>query len=142
MSQKYNVPQHLSSFRKMAALLEGYSSISTISFLDLYDKVRRNFLEAKEVSEEDKALLVKGLVEIASSHGVKIDMCYEGKKGQKYGADCNGCMTFPFYEASIGEKLILPKGTSSVREGCACYLGADIGAYDSCLRLCRYCDAT
>ena len=56
----------------MAALLEGYSSICTISFLDLYDKVRRNFLEAKEVSEEDKALLVKGLIEIAWQEGAKI----------------------------------------------------------------------
>lgn len=117
ISQKYNVSQHLSSFRKMAALLEGYTSICTISFLDLYDKVRRNSPEAKEVSEENKAALVKGLAESASSHGMKIDMCHEGKRWQKYGADGNGCMTLPFCEAAIGEKLIFPKGTSSVREG-------------------------
>lgn len=33
-----------------------------------------------------------------------------------------------------------PKRKGS-RQACACYLGCDIGAYNTCLHLCRYCYA-
>jgi hypothetical protein len=49
-------------------------------------------------------------------------------------------MTIPDYEKAIGQKLIVPK-RKPAREQCACYLACDIGAYDTCRHLCRYCYA-
>ncbi|MCR5099742.1 MAG: DUF1848 domain-containing protein, partial [Butyrivibrio sp.] len=40
----------------------------------------------------------------------------------------------------IGKKLIVPKKKPS-RAECTCYLSGDIGAYDSCMHLCKYCYA-
>ena len=40
-----------------------------------------------------------------------------------------------------GNRLRFPKSLPRAREDCACYLSCDIGAYDSCGHLCRYCYA-
>ncbi len=51
-----------------------------------------------------------------------------------------GCLSKEVLEDAIGEQLIVPTSSKS-REGCNCLLGNDIGAYNSCLHLCRYCYA-
>ena len=66
--------------------------------------------------------------------------CAEGDELAPYGADCTGCMKISDYEKAIGKRLIVPKRTYA-REACACYLSCDIGAYDTCRHLCRYCYA-
>jgi hypothetical protein len=45
------------------------------------------------------------------------------------------------YEHSIQAKLNIKKKMEARKSYCACYLSNDIGAYDSCLHLCRYCYA-
>jgi hypothetical protein len=66
--------------------------------------------------------------------------CGEGEFLSEYGADCRGCMTVATYEKAIGATLIVPN-KKPARKECACYLSGDIGAYDSCGHLCRYCYA-
>ena len=44
------------------------------------------------------------------------------------------------YERAIGKKLDVPK-VKGARAECACYLSCDIGAYNTCRHLCRYCYA-
>ena len=44
------------------------------------------------------------------------------------------------YEKAIGRKLNAPK-KKTARAECACYLSCDIGAYNTCRHLCRYCYA-
>ena len=61
---------------------------------------------------------------------------------EPFGADCSGCMTVRTYEKAMHARLDVPKRSSNQRNGaCACLLGTDIGAYDSCGHLCRYCYA-
>ena len=57
-----------------------------------------------------------------------------------FGADCSGCMTVAVYEQALHQRLRVPK-TVPARKECACYLGGDIGAYNTCGHLCRYCYA-
>ena len=54
--------------------------------------------------------------------------------------DCSGCMSKKIVEKSIGLKLSPPK-RKNIREGCNCLMGNDIGTYDSCGHLCKYCYA-
>ncbi len=142
IDDKYTVEYHLQSFEKMAEALDGYTKIAVISFIDIYEKVKRNFPEAKAVSAEDKLYLGRKMIEIARAHGMVVRPCAEGDFLEKYGADCSGCMTLPVYEKAIGKHLVPQKSkVKSAREDCSCYLGADIGTYDTCRHFCRYCYA-
>ena len=57
VDSKYTVDFHLQAFEKMASELEGFTKIVVISFIDLYEKVKRNFPEVREVSDRDKLFL-------------------------------------------------------------------------------------
>lgn len=140
ISDKYTSDYHLRAFEKMASTLDGYTGTVVISFIDLYPKVRMNFPEVREVSSEQRLALGKAFIEIAGLHGMKVKPCAEGDELAEYGADCGGCMRISDYEKAIGKKLRAPK-TKGARAECACYLSCDIGAYNTCRHLCRYCYA-
>jgi hypothetical protein len=56
------------------------------------------------------------------------------------GVDCSGCQTQADIEKAIGVKLNVPK-RKNARGECNCLLGNDIGIYNSCGHLCKYCYA-
>ena len=140
LSDRYTIDYHLSAFEQIARELHGYTKTVVISFIDLYKKVQKNFPEVQPVSRENAITLGKAMIEIARKNGMVVRPCAEGDFLAKYGADCSGCMTVPVYEKAIGERLNVPK-KKSAREECACYLASDIGAYDTCMHLCKYCYA-
>ncbi len=140
ISEKYSASYHLRAFEKMASELDGYTKTAVISFIDLYPKVRRNFPGAREVTKEERLSLGKAFVEIAAAHGMTLRPCAEGDDLAAFGADCSGCMKIGDYEKAIGRRLNAPK-KKGARAECACYLSCDIGAYNTCLHLCRYCYA-
>ena len=140
INDKYTKDYHIRAFGRMAEYLEGYTETAVISFIDLYRKVVRNFPEAREVSRADRLELGRAMAEIARQHGMTLKPCAEGDELAAYGADCSGCMTVPVYEKAIGRRLIVP-GRRPGRDACACYLACDIGAYDTCRHMCRYCYA-
>ncbi len=140
LSDRYTPEYHLSAFAQMAAQLDGYTETVVISFIDLYRKVLRNFPEVREVPYEQKMYLGKEIIRIAADHGMIVKPCAEGDFLAAYGADCTGCMTIADYEKALGKRLIVP-ARKPARKECTCYLSCDIGAYDSCRHLCRYCYA-
>ena len=140
ISERYSVEYHLRAFEKIACALDGYTRTAVISFIDLYPKVKRNFPEAREVPREIRLSLGKKIIDIAAEHGMTVKPCAEGDELAEYGADCGGCMRISDYEKAIGRRLIVPK-RKGARAACACYLSCDIGAYDTCMHLCRYCYA-
>lgn len=66
----HSVEWHISEFEKMAEILAGYTKTCVISFIDIYKKVERNFPEAKSVRVEDRAMIGKAFVKIASKYGM------------------------------------------------------------------------
>lgn len=140
ISEKYSVKKHLEEFREMAERLSGYTDTCVISFIDLYQKVLRNFPMVKEVTKEQKVELIKGFVHIANQYGMKIKSCAEGTEWEMYGVDCSGCMTTSVFEKAVSCSLEVPK-MKGARTECGCLLGCDIGAYNTCGHLCRYCYA-
>lgn len=140
LNETYTVERHLAEFERMAQTLEGATRICVISFIDLYDKVRRNFPEARAVPQADRLRLGRAMVEIAARYGMTVHPCAEGDELAPFGADCSGCMTLNIYERALGQKLNPPK-IKPARKECACLLTADIGAYHTCAHLCRYCYA-
>lgn len=140
VSDKYTVEYHINAFHKMAAELAGYTRTCVISFIDLYQKVLRNFPEAKEVCRKDRIELAKEFVRIGEKYDITVKACAEGMELAAYSVDCSGCMTLSVFEKAVGCSLKAPR-MKSARSECACLLGSDIGAYNTCGHLCRYCYA-
>lgn len=140
ISEKYTSDYHLHAFEQIASTLDGYTKTVVISFIDLYPKVRKNFPEAQEVTKEMRLLLGRRMIEISAAHGMTVKPCAEGDELAAFGADCGGCMRISDYEKAIGKQLNAPK-RKGARAECACYLSCDIGAYNTCRHLCRYCYA-
>ena len=140
ISGNYPAERHIRAFEYMAQTLSGYTRTAVISFVDLYEKTKRNFPEVRPVTEEQRLLLGKAFVKIAGQYGMTVRPCGEGDELARFGADCSGCMTVAMYEQALGRRLKVPK-TAPARKECACYLGGDIGAYNTCGHLCQYCYA-
>lgn len=140
INEVYTAERHLQEFERMAEKLAGYTKTCVISFIDLYEKVKRNFPEAQRVSREQRLFLGKRMIEIARTCGMVIRPCGEGDELAAYGADCGGCMTESVYEQALHAHLRIPK-KKGIRGECACFLSGDIGQYDTCGHLCRYCYA-
>ncbi len=140
LSDRYTEAYHIHAYEQIASALDGYTGTSVISFIDLYPKVRRNFPEAREVEREQRLRLGQTFIKIASAHGMTVKPCAEGDELAEFGADCSGCMRISDYEKAIGKRLHAPK-RKGARAECACYLSCDIGAYNTCKHLCRYCYA-
>ena len=142
IDKKHSVEWHISEFEKMAEILAGYTKTCVISFIDIYKKVERNCTEEQSVRAEDRAVIGTAFVKIASKYGMVLKPCAEGEDLAKYGADCSGCMTVHTFETALNSRLEVPKRKKNQRNGeCACLLGTDIGAYDTCGHLCKYCYA-
>ena len=109
ISERYTMEYQLRAFEQIAAALDGCTQTVVISFIDLYPKVRRNFPEAREVTEKQRLTLGKEIVEIASAHGMTVRPCAEGDELAVFGADCGGCMRISDYEKAIGRHLNAPK---------------------------------
>ncbi len=83
LSDTYTVERHLAAFEQMAAQLAGYTKTCVISFIDLYEKVRRNFPEVRPVPRAEREQLGRAFVEI----GKKIRYDHPPlRRGQRPGA--------------------------------------------------------
>lgn len=140
INKTWTVDRHIEAFTSIAAKLEGYTQTCVISFIDLYEKVKRNYPEAGTVSFNDQITLTSSLVEIGKRCGMVIKPCGESKSLEALGADCSGCMSVQTFETAIGQNLKVPRNPKNRKE-CACYLTGDIGTYNTCGHLCRYCYA-
>ncbi len=140
ISEKYSVDYHIRAFEKAASGLSGYTEQAVISFIDLYSKTKRNFPEAREVTTPERKEIGKAFAEIGSHYGMTVRSCFEGAELEPYGIDVSGCMTQDMLEKAAGVNLDVPK-KGNARPGCSCLLGNDIGEYNTCPHLCRYCYA-
>jgi DNA repair photolyase len=135
---------HRRSFARLAGALEGATRQCTVSFVEIYGKVRRSFenrgLPLPEVKPENRRRLVGDLAGIAFSHGITLKACCSDELlgGGVEKARCvDRRQVLGIWP---GLKLEAPPAPS--RDECGCTRSYDIGAYDSCLHGCVYCYAT
>ena len=132
ITEKYSVEYHLQAFEKMASALQNRVNSCVISFLDLYEKTKRNFPAARAVTEQEQKYLAARFAEIGAKYGILIRTCCENALLAQCGVDVSGCMTKAVLEAAADCHLTVPKKRKSPRAQCSCLLGSDIGMYNTC----------
>lgn len=136
----YSLEFHLERFEQMAEKLSGYTDYCIISFIDLYQKTKRNFPGVREVTREERQVLGREFVRIGKKYLISIKSCCEGEDLKPWGVDTSGCMT---KEVIDGHRphLKLPAESSRPERAVPVLLGDDIGVYNTCGHGCLYCYA-
>ena len=140
INEKFDVNMHIKCFEKLLSELKGYTNDCTISFIDMYDKVRKNAPDIRPPTEEEQIQIAKAFSDIGKKNDITIHACCEKEFLKDYGLDITGCMSKEIVQKAINSELEPTRNTSK-RPTCNCLMGNDIGAYNTCMHLCKYCYA-
>lgn len=140
INEKFDAKMHIKCFNKLLEQLKGYTQDCTISFLDLYEKVKRNAPDVRPPNQEEQIEIARAFSEIGRKNNITIHACCENEFLKEYGLDITGCMSKKIVEKAIKNRLDTPKNNSK-RLQCNCLMGSDIGEYNTCMHLCKYCYA-
>ena len=72
---------------------------------------------------------------------MELRLCSKEKWLKEYDIDVNGCLRVEDYEKAIGKNIIIKDKMEARKNYCSCYIANDIGSYNSCMHLCKYCYA-
>ena len=112
-----------------------------INFVSLYEKVKKHMPGLKELTYDEKLLIVKKFLEITKKYGLKLQTCGNGLQFKDLqGIEVTGCLD----EHALNLMGIYPKQPkgNAVPWGCLCYPNTCIGEYNTCLHKCKYCYAS
>ena len=140
ITDTYSIAHHIEQFHQMAEALSGYTTQCVVSFIDLYEKTKRNFRGIRSVTNKEQEVLIEAFSHIAKENGLQIHLCCENASLVRENVDADGCMSKTVLEKALGCRLDVPK-KKAARSECFCLLGADIGAYNTCGHGCLYCYA-
>ena len=141
ISDKYNIEYHKKAFNKMCTLLDGYIKKIIVSFLDEYKNVKKNknILKYKILTKEDYKEIGVSFSNIAKSHNMTVQTCFEQQNLVEYGFIKGECLSHELAYKLTGKSY----KSWSARKGkkCNCVEMVDIGSYNTCNHLCKYCYA-
>lgn len=142
LSDQYTKEYHYEWFEKLCNSLHNYTNLCVISFLDLYDKTKRNTkeLHSQEISKEDMLQIGEHFSRIAAKYHLRVETCSEEIDLSQYGIGKGKCIDDRIISQIIGKPVNVKKDDTQ-REVCGCVKSVDIGQYNTCQHYCAYCYA-
>ena len=141
LSDKYNVDYHIRAFDKLCKNLNGYVNKIIVSFMDEYKNVRsnKNILKYRTFTREDYKKIGEAFSKSAMDNGMIVQTCFEDEDLTEYGFVKGECLSHELAYILTGKKF----KSSNVRKEkkCQCVQMVDIGDYNSCMHMCKYCYA-
>lgn len=143
ISKKYDIDYHIKAFDKLCASLHNYTERVIFSFLDDYNKVKRNMrdINIREITEDDMKRIAYKFKKITDQYGLSIETCAEEIDLKEEGINHGKCIDGDLIESIIGNKIKNKNKLDGNRQYCGCMKCIDIGQYDSCIHNCLYCYA-
>lgn len=167
LTDKLDVDSLLNRIYSLAIELRGYTEKLVVSFVDInsYAKVKRNLeIEGNKCREFDIESIHKiasGLKVIGKEFNLDVATCGENVDLHSYGILKNKCVDDNLMcnlfsddiqlmdflgrsrEVSLFDEpsSIIDLKDKGQRDACGCIVSKDIGQYNTCLHLCKYCYA-
>lgn len=141
LSERYNLNYHIKAFERLCSLLDGVTNHIIISFIDDYKNVRKNMSSLKTIpfTENDYKEIGINFSRIASKYNISCQTCFEKEDLVKYGFVKEDCLSKKMAYTLTGK--VYRKGRMRKENLCNCVEMVDIGFYNSCKHLCKYCYA-
>ena len=163
LTDKISIDVLLERIAKIGWQLKGYTEKLVFSFIDIasYRKVQKNLagLGCREFSLDDQMRFAQGLSQLNSEFGFELATCGELADLSSYGIQHNKCvddelmmrlfhddvalMEYIGAEYDLVDGWVIKKShkDKGQRKACGCIVSKDIGMYNTCPHLCRYCYA-
>lgn len=141
VSDKYTIDYHKKAFERLCIMLDGYIEKFIVSFIDDYKNVRKNYniLRYRELSEDDYKEIGTFFSSVAKEHGMTVQTCAEKRNLVEYGFIEGECISHEVAYILTGKKFKSQKIRPNAN--CHCVETVDIGEYNTCSHLCKYCYA-
>ena len=141
LNDKYTIEYHKKAFYKMCKLLNGYVKHIIISFIDDYKNVRNNakYLNLATITEEDYKEIGVSFSTSAKEFGMTVQTCFEENNLTEYGFIKGECISHSLAYKLTGKTY--PTGKIRKGNNCQCVETVDIGVYNTCKHMCKYCYA-
>lgn len=142
LSDHYTLDYHVKAFTRIAEALAGRTRRVVISFLDDYEKTKRNMkgINIQGLTKEKMRRLAHSFAVIAGRYGMEIQTCAEKIDLSEYGITHGACIDREYIEHLLGCRLRAGKDHGQ-RPECRCMESVEIGSYHTCRNGCRYCYA-
>ncbi len=139
ISDKYNIEYHKKAFNNLCMLLNGYIDKIIVSFIDDYKNVRKNnnVLRIKPFTEDIYKEIGLNFSKSAKENNITVQTCAEKRDLTEYGFIKGECLSKTLAYQLTGKT----KFKKWQERDCECVQMVDIGAYNTCLHLCKYCYA-
>lgn len=141
INTKYTIDYHKRAFKRMCELLNGYVKTIIVSFLDNYKNVEKNYAFIKPIplTEEMYEDIGDSFSKIAKDNKMVVQTCFEKHNLVEYGFVKGDCLSQDLALKVTNKKFPIQKS----RKGnlCSCVQMVDIGVYNTCKHLCKYCYA-
>lgn len=163
LTERITVEALLERIAAIGRQLKGYTDKLVFSFADIEDyvKVKRNLQDvgAREFNEVEKVRFARGLAQINEGLGFHLATCAEGIELGQFGIAHNKCVDDELimrlfnddsklmehigaeYDFFNGWQIGKSKKDKGQRKACGCIASKDIGMYNTCPHLCKYCYA-
>lgn len=161
LTDTIDVRELLGRIKRIGDVLKGYTEKLVFSFVDIhsYKKVSTNLkgTGCREFAESEKREFVDGLLTLNKDWGFVLATC--GEEFTHEGIIRNKCVDDELmmrlfhgdtelmefigaaYDMFDGWQIRKSKKDKGQRKACGCIVSKDIGAYNTCPHLCRYCYA-
>ncbi|WP_028878139.1 DUF1848 domain-containing protein [Terasakiella pusilla] len=142
VNERLTVDWHLENFAVLARQLAGHVDEVVVSFLQVYQKTKRNFMAQEidfpDMRREEKQNLLRALHQIAQSHQMTLTLCAQPDLLIDP-VQASACIDVQRLESLSGRGVMVSKKPH--RAECGCAASRDIGEYDTCPHGCFYCYA-
>ena len=141
INSKYTMNYHKKAFKRMCELLSGYVNRVIVSFLDNYKNVQKNmgYLKPVPFTEDMYKEIGEYFSKGARINGMVVQTCFENRNLVEYGFIKGDCLSRELALKMTGNKY--PKQVARKGGKCECVQMVDIGVYNTCKHLCKYCYA-
>ncbi len=141
LTHRYDLDYHIRAFTKLVNTLHDSCDRVIISFVDLYKNTKANQqkIGMRSLSQADMIAIGKSFGLIGKKYHLPIQTCAEPIDLSSYGIQNDACISKTMMERLLHHPYDPPQG-KGIRN-CACLPTVDIGDYNACAHLCRYCYA-
>lgn len=140
LNAAYTAAWHAETFANLAEKIAPYVRGCIVNFAEASMPLRERIRDFIPTDKTQEVAILAALGAVGQKYGLPIRICGRGKRPTAAGIERKACVLLDDIAAANGCQFqnIAHRGN---KRDCSCIESRDVGTYDSCSSMCRYCNA-